>query len=69
MIGGHYFDLRDTSYTLTARGDATELRIRMTTASAPSSTGMQSPVANLLFGNFEDVILDFYRRRSEVALR
>ena len=69
VIGGHYFDLRDTSYTLTPRGDATELRIRMSYRVSTQFNWYAVPVANLLFGNFEDVILDFYRRRSEGVLR
>lgn len=67
VIGGHYFDLRDTSYTLIPRGSATELRIRMTYRVSTQFNWYAVPVADLLFGNFEDVILDFYRRRSEAA--
>lgn len=28
-IGGHYFDLLNTTYTLVPQGDVTELKIRM----------------------------------------
>lgn len=64
-IGGHYFDMIDTSYTLTPNGDVTELKIRMQYRVSTQFNWYADAVAQLLIGNFEEVILDFYRRRSE----
>ena len=65
VIGGHYFDVVDTSYTLTPRGDTTELRVRMRYRVSTQFNWYADAVAQGLLGNFEEVILDFYRRRSE----
>ncbi|HEX9810772.1 MAG TPA: SRPBCC domain-containing protein [Burkholderiales bacterium] len=67
VIGGHYFDLKDTSYTLTPRGDATELTIRVHYRVSTHFNWYADTVAQTLLGNFSEVILDFYRRRSESA--
>jgi uncharacterized protein YndB with AHSA1/START domain len=64
-IGGHYFDLKGTTYTLTPRGDATQLTIRMQYRVSTQFNWYAEPIAALLIGNFEEVILDFYRQRSE----
>lgn len=65
VLGGHYFDVQDTSYTLTPKGSATELTIRMKYRVSTQFNWYAAPIAAFLFGNFEEVILDFYRRRSE----
>jgi hypothetical protein len=63
-IGGHYFDLLDTAYTLTPTGaHATELSITMRYRVSTQFNWYADGVARFLIGNFEDVILDFYRRR------
>lgn len=67
LIGGHYFDFKDTSYTLTPRGDATELKIRMHYRVSTQFNWYADAVAQGLLGNFQEVILEFYRRRSEAA--
>lgn len=64
-IGGRYFDLRNTTYTLTPHGDATGLSIRMQYRVSTQFNWYAEPIAELLIGNFEEVILDFYKRRSE----
>ena len=67
-IGGHYFDLIDTAYTLTPSGDgATRLDIRMDYRVSTDFNWYARPVAALLFDNFGRVILDFYARRSAAA--
>ncbi|MGH8080083.1 MAG: hypothetical protein ACREP7_05870 [Lysobacter sp.] len=66
-IGGHYFDLLDTRYTLTPRGNATELSIRMGYRVSTGFNWYTVPLARLLIGNFSEVILDFYRHRAEAA--
>lgn len=65
MIGGHYFDLVDTSYTLTPRGGTTELTVRMRYRVSTQFNWYADPIARWLIGDFEDTILDFYRHRSE----
>jgi hypothetical protein len=64
-IGGHYFDLLDTAYTLTPTGPrTTELNISMHYRVSTQFNWYAEGVARFLIGNFEDVILDFYRRRA-----
>ena len=65
VLGGHYFDVQDTSYTLMPRGNSTELKIRMQYRVSTQFNWYADPIATYLFGNFEEVILVFYRRRSE----
>lgn len=64
-IGGHYFDLIDTTYTLTPRDGQTLLRIDMQYRVSTSFDWYARPIARWLVGDFSDVILDFYRLRSE----
>lgn len=65
MIGGHYFDLIDTSYTLVPRGSHTELQVKMRYRVSTQFNWYAQPIAEFLIGNFEDVILSFYARRAE----
>ena len=65
IIGGHYFDVLDTAYTLTPSGpESTELNIRMSYRVSTQFNWYADAVARFLIGNFEDVILEFYRRRA-----
>ncbi len=64
-IGGAYFDMIDTSYTLEPSGAGTDLRIRMHYRVSTQFNWYVAPIADALFGNFEETILGFYRRRSE----
>jgi hypothetical protein len=65
-IGGHYFDILDTKYTLLPQGnDTTQLKIEMTYRVSTDFDWYANRVAQLLIGNFGDVILDFYRGRAE----
>jgi len=64
-IGGEYFDLRDTTYTLTPRGDATVLTIRMDYRVSTGFNWYAVPLADWLIGDFSEVILDFYRQRAQ----
>jgi hypothetical protein len=65
VIGGHYFDLLDTTYSLSPLdGRGTELRITITYRVSTDFNWYADPVARLLIGNFEQVILEFYRDRS-----
>lgn len=67
-IGGHYFDLLDTAYTITPIDPrTTRLSIAMHYRVSTQFNWYAEGVARFLIGNFQDVILDFYRRRAEAA--
>jgi hypothetical protein len=65
LVGGRYFDVRDTSYELTPRGDATELRMRIGVRVSTRFNWYASPAARFLLGNLMESNLGYYRRRSE----
>ncbi len=65
LIGGHYFDLLGTTYTLTPVGEKTRLAIEMRYRVSTQFNWYADPIAQWLIGNFSDVILEFYRNRSE----
>jgi hypothetical protein len=65
VIGGHYFDMKDTSYTLIPRGAATELTVRMRYRVSTRFNWYADPVARFLMGNLEESNLEYYRNRSE----
>lgn len=68
-IGGHYFDLIGTTYTLTPKGGQTLLEIDMQYRVSTSFDWYARPIARWLIGDFSEVILGFYRERSERAVR
>jgi hypothetical protein len=65
VVGGYYFDVNDTSYELTPSAEGTQLRIRMGYRVTTQFNWYAEPLARSLLGNFEEVVLNFYRRRSE----
>jgi len=65
VVGGYYFDVKDTSYILTPVGEGTELRINMGYRVTTQFNWYAEPLADYLLRNFEQVVLEFYRRRSE----
>jgi uncharacterized protein YndB with AHSA1/START domain len=65
VIGGMYFDVKDTTYTLAARDAATELTVRMGFRVSTRFNWYAEPVARFLMGNLEETNLDYYRKRSE----
>ena len=65
VIGGHYFDLVDTSYTLEPRGDRTELAVRMRYRVSTQFNWYADPVARFLLADMAAANLGFYRARSE----
>jgi hypothetical protein len=67
VIGGHYFDLIETSYTLTPKGDRTELKVHMRYRVSTQFNWYADPVARILLGNMEEANLNFYRLRGERA--
>lgn len=65
MIGGRYFDIIDTEYVLTPiTSQTTELTIRMQYRVSTQFNWYANSVAQLLIGNFEEVILAFYAKRA-----
>jgi hypothetical protein len=66
LVGGYYFDVRDTSYTLTPTIEGTEVKISMGYRVTTQFNWYAGPLARYLLGNFEEVVLAFYRRRSEM---
>jgi len=67
VIGGHYFDLRDSAYTLTPREGGTELRIDVSWRVSTRFNWYADRVAQFLLGDFSEHILRFYRARSEAT--
>ena len=67
VIGGHYFDLRDSAYTLTPRDGGTELRIDVSWRVSTRFNWYADRVAQFLLGDFSDHILRFYKARSELV--
>jgi hypothetical protein len=65
MIGGRYFGIGDTEYTLNPMGTTTELRMTVRYRLSTSFNWYAGPVLDFLIGNFEHVILGFYARRAE----
>jgi hypothetical protein len=63
-IGGAYFDVIDTEYTLRPVNGGTELRARMTYRVSTSFNWYARPIAELLIGNFEEAALNFYAHRA-----
>ncbi|RQP26302.1 SRPBCC family protein [Piscinibacter terrae] len=66
MIGGRYFDLLDTTYTLTPQGNGTLLHYRVSYRISTQFNPYADWVARTLLGDFGDVMLKFYKSRSEV---
>lgn len=65
-IGGAYFDVFDTEYTLREVSDGTELRVRMSYRVSTAFNWYTRPIAAFLIGNFEETALRFYAHRAEV---
>jgi hypothetical protein len=63
-IGGAYFDVLDTEYTLRPVNGGTEFRARMSYRVSTSFNWYARPIAEFLIGNFEEKALRFYARRA-----
>jgi hypothetical protein len=64
-IGGRYFDLIDTEYSLRTVSEGTELRVRMTYRVSTAFNWYARPLASFFVGNFEEAALAFYAHRAE----
>jgi hypothetical protein len=67
-IGGRYFDVIDTTYTLQPTANGTQLTTHMTFRVTTEFNWYANRVGDLLVGNFADVALDFYKSRAERSL-
>lgn len=64
-IGGHYFDVIDSEYTLTpVDAQSTAMKVRMRYRVSTRFNWYAKVIAQGLIGNFEEVILGFYARRA-----
>jgi hypothetical protein len=66
-IGGAYFDVLDTKYTLREVAGGSELHVSMRYRVSTNFNWYVRPIAALLVGNFEETALQFYGRRAESA--
>jgi hypothetical protein len=67
MIGGHYFDMHDTSFTLTPVATGTRLKVQTHYRVSTQFNFYADAVAQLLMGDMLETDLVFYKRRSEAA--
>lgn len=65
LIGGHYFDLIDTTYSLRPEGASTVVSMRVNYRISTQFNLYANWMAQWLLGDFGDVILGFYKHRSE----
>ena len=68
MIGGQYFDLLDTTYTLQPQGRETLVTLHVNYRISTQFNLYADWVAQWLLGDFGDVILRFYKTRSEARM-
>ncbi len=69
LIGGHYFDLRDTSFTLTAVEGGTRVQVVVHYRVTTQFNFYADHVAQLLLGDMLEADLKFYKRRTEAVSR
>ncbi|APV52203.1 hypothetical protein BWI17_00035 [Betaproteobacteria bacterium GR16-43] len=67
VIGGHYFDLKNTAYTLNPMGDGTQLTVRIGYRVSTRFNWYAVPVARLLMEDLGEANLAYYKRRAERA--
>lgn len=64
-IGGHYFDILETTYSLVPQdANTTELRVQMRYRVSTDFNWYSNWIAKLLIGNFEEVALKLYGQRA-----
>jgi hypothetical protein len=66
-IGGTYFDVIDTEYTLSEVPGGSELRVSMRYRVSTNFNWYVRPIAAFLVSNFEQAALQFYARRAQSA--
>ena len=67
-IGGAYFDVLDTEYTLREVSGGSELHVSMRYRVSTNFNWYVRPIAAFLVGNFEETALQFYGRRAQSAI-
>lgn len=65
VIGGKYFDLEDTSYTLTPEGKGTRLTVKVGTRVTTHFNWYADLCARYLIGDTAEAILNFYKQRAQ----
>lgn len=65
VMGGEYFDIDSVSYTLMPQGEHTQLKMSLHYRISTRFNWYAEPVARIVLGNAEEVILGLYERRSE----
>lgn len=66
-IGGDFFDVIDTEYTLSDIPAGTQLQVRMRYRVSTHFNWYARPIAEFLVRNFEHTALAFYARRAEAT--
>ncbi len=66
-IGGEYFDLRESTYSLEPVAGGTRLSLRTRYRVSTHFNWYSGRVADFLIADFSDVILRFYSRRAEAS--
>ncbi len=69
LIGGHYFDLHDTSFMLTPVAGGTQLDVQSHYRVSTQFNFYADAVAQLLLNNMLETGLTFYKNRSELAAK
>jgi uncharacterized protein YndB with AHSA1/START domain len=69
MIGGHYFDLIDTSFRLSPAPEGTRLTVAASYRVSTQFNFYAERVAEFLLGNMLDTATSFYQYRSEQAAK
>lgn len=65
VIGGQYFDIEDTSYTLTPEGKGTRLTVQVGTRVSTHFNWYADFCARYLVGDTAEAILNFYKQRAQ----
>ena len=65
VMGGEYFDIDSVSYALASQGAATRLTLTMHYRVSTRFNWYAEPVARLVLGNLEEVLLGVYQRRAQ----
>ena len=68
VMGGEYFDIDSVSYTLGSQGEQTTLKMTLHYRVSTRFNWYAEPVARLVLGNVEEVLLGLYRERSEARV-
>lgn len=68
VMGGDYFDIDYVSYSLAPHGAQTQLRMSMHYRISTRFNWYAEPVARIVLGNLEEVLLGLYQRRAEAQV-